>query len=335
MILAAGKGERMHPLTMEVPKALLNVGGKYLIDWAIERLTRAGIEKIVVAVGWKRFLVEDYLSASSDIEVSVVDVADYEIGPLQTLVTAIETFDDDFLLVPVDILVDASVISGMLTHYSESVESRGMTLAVDFDTTSGTLVSTIEDGIITGLGNGVFDTDTLGRSAMLFIGNSRLAQDCRKALASSETKLVSLLGQMIHDGYSLRYYSVNSHSIDIDTLPDLLSANRFVLQKGEFSQSGQIFVPEGDRIEIGDTLSLNSNITLQKGTELIGPVLISQGCDIGENCRIGPNATIGSSSNLLSGCEISDTIVFGESTISTQSHIQGTIVYKSKQYSLE
>ena len=335
VILAAGKGERMHPLTEEVPKALLNVGGKCLIDWAIERLTRAGIEKIVVAVGWKRSMVEDHLSISSDIEVSIVNVVDYEIGPLQTLVTAIETFDDDFLLTPVDILIDSSVISGMLTHYSESVESHGMALAVDFDTTSGTLVSTTEDSIITGIGNGISDADTMGRSAMLFNGNSRLAQDCRKALARGATQLVSLLGQMIHGGHSLRYYSVNSHSIDIDTLPDLLSANRHILQKGEFSQSGQVFVPEGDRIEIGDNLSLNSNITLQKGTELIGPVLISQGCDIRENCRIGPNTTIGSSSNLLSGCEISDTIVFGESTISAQSQIQGTIVYKSNQYSLE
>ena len=325
----------MHPLTEEVPKALLNVGGKCLIDWAIERLTRAGIEKIVVAVGWKRSMVEDHLSISSDIEVSIVNVVDYEIGPLQTLVTAIETFDDDFLLSPVDILIDSSVISGMLTHYSESVESHGMALAVDFDTTSGTLVSTTEDGIITGIGNGISDADTMGRSAMLFKGNSRLAQDCRKALARGATQLVSLLGQLIHNGQSLRYYSVNSHSFDIDTLPDLLSANRHILQKGEFSQSGQVFVPEGDRIEIGDNLSLNSNITLQKGTELIGPVLISQGCDIRENCRIGPNTTIGSSSNLLSGCEISDTIVFGESTISAQSQIQGTIVYKSNQYSLE
>jgi NDP-sugar pyrophosphorylase family protein len=325
----------MHPLTEEVPKALLNVGGKYLIDWAIERLTRAGIEKIVVAVGWKRSMVEDHLSISSEIEVSIVNVVDYEIGPLQTLATAIETFDDDFLLTPVDILIDSSVISGMLTHYSESVESHGMALAVDFDTTSGTLVSTTEDGIITGIGNGISDADTMGRSAMLFNGNSRLAQDCRKALARGATQLVSLLGQMIHSGQSLRYYSVNSHSIDIDTLADLLSANRHILQKGEFSQSEQVFVPEGDKNEIVDNLSLNSNITLQKGTELIGPVLISQGCDIGENCRIGPNTTIGSNSNLLSGCEISDTIVFGESTISTQSRIQGTIVYKSNQYSLE
>lgn len=335
VILAAGKGERMHPLAEEVPKALLNVGGKYLIDWAIERLTRAGIKKIVVAVGWKRSMVEDHLSASSDIEVNIIDVVDYEIGPLQTLATAIETFDDDFLLMPVDILIDSSVISGMLTHYSDSVESHGMALAVDFDTTSGTLVSTTEDGIITGISNGISNADTMGRSAMLFNGNSRLVQDCRKALARGATQLVSLLGQMIHDGHSLRYYSVNSHSIDIDTLADLLSANRHILQKGEFSQSGQVFVPEGDRIEIGDNLSLNSNITLQKGTELIGPVLISQGCDIGENCRIGPNTTIGSNSNLLSGCEISDTIVFGESTISTQSQLQGTIVYKSNQYSLE
>ena len=110
MILAAGKGERMHPLTENVPKALLNVGGKTLVDWAIERISRAGIEKIVVAVGWKGSLIEDHLASSSDFEVSIVDVENYEIGPLQTLVTAIETFDDDFLLTPVDMLIDSSVI---------------------------------------------------------------------------------------------------------------------------------------------------------------------------------------------------------------------------------
>ncbi|MHA1942793.1 MAG: NTP transferase domain-containing protein [Candidatus Thorarchaeota archaeon] len=335
MVLAAGKGERMHPLTKEVPKALINIGGKTLVDRTIDRLNRAGIEKIVVAVGWKGSLIEDHLTSSSDFEGSIVYVENYEIGPLQTLVTAIETFDDDFLLTPVDMLIDTSVISGLLSHYSTSVEPRRMTLAVDFDATSGTLVSKTEDGVITGLGSGASDTDTIGRSAMLFIGDSHFGQECRTALAAGETKLVSLLSQMIHKGHSLRSYSVDSHSIDIDTLQDILSANRFVLQRGEFSQSGQVFVPDGDSVEIGDSLTLNSNITLQRGTELIGPVLISQGCDIGENCRIGPNSTIGSSSSVLTGCEISDSIVFGKSIISAQSQLQGTIIYNSKQYNME
>ncbi len=48
MILAAGRGERMRPLTDETPKPLLSVGGKPLIVWQIERLVAAGIHEIVI-----------------------------------------------------------------------------------------------------------------------------------------------------------------------------------------------------------------------------------------------------------------------------------------------
>jgi NDP-sugar pyrophosphorylase family protein len=333
VILAAGKGTRMHPLTEEVPKALLNIGGKTLVDWAIERLVKSGIDKIVVAVGWKGSMIQDHLATSTDTEVRIVDAIDYETGPLQTMATAIETFDDDFLLTPVDVLIDSSAISGLISHFS--TESNRMVLAVDFNSTSGTLVSTTKDGVITGFGNDSLDTYKAGRSAMLFLGHSKLVQDCRTALASGKTKFVSLLEQMIHDGYPLRYHSINSHCIDIDTLHDVLSANRFVLQKGEISQSGQVFVPAGDSIEIGDNLVLNSDITLQRGTEIKGPVLISQRCNIGENCRIGPNTTIGFNSTLLAGCEITNTIVFGESKVSAQSRLRDMIVYRSTNYRVE
>jgi len=48
MILCAGRGERMRPLTDTVPKPLLAAGGKPLVQWTIERLTRAGVVELVV-----------------------------------------------------------------------------------------------------------------------------------------------------------------------------------------------------------------------------------------------------------------------------------------------
>lgn len=48
MILAAGRGERMRPLTDHVPKSLLKVGGKPLIVWHLERLAQAGFKEIVI-----------------------------------------------------------------------------------------------------------------------------------------------------------------------------------------------------------------------------------------------------------------------------------------------
>ena len=50
MILAAGRGERMRPLTDRVPKALIEAGGKPLIGWHLERLARAGCDGAVINV---------------------------------------------------------------------------------------------------------------------------------------------------------------------------------------------------------------------------------------------------------------------------------------------
>lgn len=61
MILAAGRGERMRPLTDTVPKPLLCVGGKPLIVWHIERLAKAGISEIVINHAWLGEQIESLL----------------------------------------------------------------------------------------------------------------------------------------------------------------------------------------------------------------------------------------------------------------------------------
>ncbi|SIT73018.1 Nucleotidyl transferase [Burkholderia sp. b14] len=52
MIFAAGRGERMRPLSDTCPKPLLEVGGRALIEWQIERLAAAGFTTIVINHGW-------------------------------------------------------------------------------------------------------------------------------------------------------------------------------------------------------------------------------------------------------------------------------------------
>ena len=61
MILAAGRGERMRPLTDTLPKPLLAVAGKPLIQWHIEKLAAAGIKDIVINHAWLGNLIEQTL----------------------------------------------------------------------------------------------------------------------------------------------------------------------------------------------------------------------------------------------------------------------------------
>ncbi len=61
MILAAGRGERMRPLTDATPKPLLAVHGQPLIERHVQRLARAGIERIVINLAWLGGQIRDYL----------------------------------------------------------------------------------------------------------------------------------------------------------------------------------------------------------------------------------------------------------------------------------
>ena len=63
MILAAGRGERMRPLSDATPKPLLEAGGKPLIAWQIEALARAGFRDIVVNVA---HLADQFVAAFGD-----------------------------------------------------------------------------------------------------------------------------------------------------------------------------------------------------------------------------------------------------------------------------
>ena len=71
MILAAGRGERMRPLTDHTPKPLLQVGGKALIVWHLERLAQAGFKEIVINHAYLGMQIEQALGDGSAWGVSI------------------------------------------------------------------------------------------------------------------------------------------------------------------------------------------------------------------------------------------------------------------------
>ena len=81
MVLAAGLGTRLRPLTLDRPKALVTVGGKALIDHMIDRLAAAGITRVVVNVHAFADDLEAHARGRSDVEVLISDERD---SPLET-----------------------------------------------------------------------------------------------------------------------------------------------------------------------------------------------------------------------------------------------------------
>jgi NDP-sugar pyrophosphorylase family protein len=71
VILAGGKGARLRPLTYTIPKPLLPIGDRPILEVIIERLKAGGIEQCVIAVGYRAELIETYFRDGSHLGVQV------------------------------------------------------------------------------------------------------------------------------------------------------------------------------------------------------------------------------------------------------------------------
>ncbi|MDF1876196.1 nucleotidyltransferase family protein [Sulfurimonas sp. SAG-AH-194-L11] len=110
MILAAGRGERMRPLTDSLPKPLLEVQGKPLILWHIEKLIRNGFEEVVINIAHLGYKISEYLGDGSCYGISILYSDEQESGALESaggIKKALPLLGDaPFLVVNGDIFCD-------------------------------------------------------------------------------------------------------------------------------------------------------------------------------------------------------------------------------------
>ena len=112
MILAAGRGERLRPLTDDLPKALVEVRGRSLLQRHLERLSGAGIEDVVINLGWHGEQIQERIGSGSEYGLSVAysDEGDNVLETGGGIHNALHLLGSDpFLVVNADIFTDMPV----------------------------------------------------------------------------------------------------------------------------------------------------------------------------------------------------------------------------------
>lgn len=157
VILAAGYGRRMQPLTEHCHKALLPVGGTTILGRMTDALVQVGVERVTVVTGYRAGDVVDFLQGSyPDLDLRFVDNARFaETNNIVSLSVAFDVmeFDADVILMECDLLFDASLLERLVHHPAPNVA-----LVDRYRTGMDGTVVAMRDGVITE----VHPTDTQG-----------------------------------------------------------------------------------------------------------------------------------------------------------------------------
>ena len=121
IILAAGVGKRLWPLTQHRPKCLIELGGRTLLARYLDVLAGAGIRQAVIVVGYKQDMIRSAVATDSrGVEVRYLVNEQYQRGSISSLWLARTELDDDVLIMDADVLFHREILRRLITSTSPS-----------------------------------------------------------------------------------------------------------------------------------------------------------------------------------------------------------------------
>ena len=116
IILAAGRGERLRPLTDNLPKGLITLNSKSLLEYSLRGLVASGIKRAIIVVGYKRSEIESRLGSTyAGMELLYVENKEYATsGSMFSLYTARDFIAEDIILLESDLVFEQEAIDDLV-----------------------------------------------------------------------------------------------------------------------------------------------------------------------------------------------------------------------------
>jgi NDP-sugar pyrophosphorylase family protein len=332
VILAAGKGERMGALSKFIPKPLIPIANRPIIEHLILAYKKAGISDFIIVTGYLGNQIRNQLGDGSRLGVSIryKRSQNYELGPIRSLLAAEkEISTNDFFVSPADFIIDPRAIQTMKKRHT----SMQVTVAVDIGSSSrfGTTVYTCPTdqkyGRISGFCEPVLKGGAPHLCVSLLICNTSIFQYIYEALENGSNVLLDALNLLIRHGQLVFFINVSKNFwFDVDTISDILQANEFTLRKGVVPQ-GNFFVR--NLKQVGGPIKNKLKIDLDKTSIISGPAVLEPNCYIGSGSRVGPFVSLTRECEIASRTTVQNSVLFGNAVVEENNHLSNMVLYKN------
>lgn len=317
VILAAGEGSRMRPLTYNRPKVMLPIANKPILEHLIIEAIAAGIDKYIFVVGYHDEQIRDYFGNGKKWGIEIEYVTQRKrMGTADAVKNVKPLVDGKFLVINGDVIVSGEDIARMIANNDNAIGIK-------------------EVGVVNGLGvvelagnklKNIYEKIDKPPSNMVNTGMYLFSKDIFDFIERTpksirgEHEITSSIQLMLEQGQSITCQRID-YWLECSYPWDLLAANE-AFMGNEIKNEGNI----EENVVIQGAVSISVDTIIRSGSYIAGPVVIGSNCDIGPNCYIRPFTSIGNGCRIGAAVEVKGSIIMKNTKIPHHNYIGDSVI---------
>lgn len=318
VIIAAGEGTRMRPLTRNRPKVMLTIANKPIVEHLLIEAREAGVSECVFVVGYCGDQVRRYFGNGEKwgVQISYSEQRK-QLGTADAVRMVEHIVDGRFLVINGDVVVGREDIKSLMNNDKNTMgvyqveDARGLGI-----------VKTEGDKVV-GIYEKTQNPPTLLANTGLYLFNTDIFDAISRTEKSprGEYEITDSL-QILMDSPAGLYYREMKSWLDVSYPWDLLAVNELMLAGIESENNGEV----EENTVLKGAVVIGKGSVVKSGAYIIGPVIIGENCDIGPNCYIRPSTTIGDGCHIGAAVEVKNSIIMNGSKIPHHNYVGDSVI---------
>jgi bifunctional UDP-N-acetylglucosamine pyrophosphorylase/glucosamine-1-phosphate N-acetyltransferase len=320
VVLVAGKGTRMEPLTSECPKVMLPVANKPILEHILNSAVEVGIKSFIFITGYMEKQIREYFGDGSKFGLSIDYVRQNEqLGTANAIGYAKGYVEETFLVLNGDMLIGEEDLKTLISRSEEA-----LICVKEVDNPSDFGVIEIKNNKVVKVIEKPVNPPTNLANVGIYLFRDSIFDFIARTPTSvrNEFEITDSIQMLIDSGVTVGYSTLEGKWIDIGYPWDLLKANENLLKDLKGSCEG-IVEPN---TAIKDEVVIGKGTLIRSGSYIEGPVVIGENCDIGPNCFIRPSTAIGKNVRVGNAVEIKNSIIMEGTHVGHLSYVGDSVI---------
>jgi len=327
VILAAGEGVRLQPITLTRPKHLIKVGGEPILEHCLNAVKTSGIEEALIVIHYMGDVIRQYFGDGKKFGLKIEYVEQKAMLGTGNAVSVVEPYlKDDFLLVYGDLLFSAEAAKKVINLHKKEKPAATMAVVPVENPENYGIVELEDEKYVKRIVEKPKreEAPTNLANAGIYVFSTEIFEKIRETSASArgEWEITDAISLLLKDKMVLAVEISRDDWLDIGRPWDLLEANRWALMRTEHKLCGDV---ESGAHLIGP-VSVAETARIRSGAYIEGPAFIDEESDIGPNCYIRPYTSIGKRVRIGNACEIKNSVIMDNVHIGHLSYVGDCII---------